>query len=238
MRHGSLFSGIGGFDLASQQMGWINVIQVEINPFCQKVLSKNFPLVKRYGDIREFDAKPYRGLLDIVTGGFPCKQTSVSAAIHKKRSGLQGVDSSLWDQQVRVYADCLPTWGVVENVAGVEEWEDKIQSDLEGIGYTVSKLEFKAVDFGLPHERRRCFYVANANGQRLEITRQRRSPTTDWVKRLTIDGGSWLTGTPGATGIFNGLPNRVDRVESLGNSMVPYKALEIFKAIEVTQQTL
>lgn len=232
MRHGSLFSGIGGFDLAAQWMRWITVFQVEIDPFCQKVLAKNFPLVKRYADIRDFNARDYRGLLDIVTGGFPCKQTSVSAAIHKKRLGLQGVDSSLWKEQIRVLGDCLPTWAVVENVAGVEKWEDKIQSDLAGIGYTVSKLDFKACSFGLPHERRRCLFVANSNGQRLEITRRSASPTTDWFKRLAIDGGSWLTDSPGTIGSFNGLPNRVDRIKSIGNAIVPQVAYEIFKAIQ------
>jgi DNA (cytosine-5)-methyltransferase 1 len=232
INHGSLFTGIGGFDVAAQQIGWVNVFQVENNAFCQKVLAKNFPLVKRYGDIKQFNARDYRGLLDVVTGGFPCKQTSVSAAIHQKRSGLEGVDSSLWFEQIRVLEDCRPTWAVVENVAGVKKWEDTIKSGLEGIGFTVSKVEFEAVDFGLPHKRRRCFYVANAHGKRLEITRQPGTPTTDWVKRLAIDGGSWLSSTPGTIGSFNGLPNRVDRINALGNACIPAMALEIFKAIE------
>jgi len=232
MRHGSLFSGIGGFDLAAQWMGWINVFQVEIDPFCQKVLAKNFPLVKRYADIRDFNARDYRGLLDIVTGGFPCKQTSVSAAIHKKRLGLQGVDSSLWEEQIRVLSDCLPTWAVVENVAGVKTWENKIQGDLAGIGYTVSRLDFEACHFGLPHERRRCIYVANRDGQRLALPRRSGTPSTDWVKGLAIDGGYWLTTAPGTSGSFNGLPYRVDRIRALGNAIVPQVAFETFKAID------
>ena len=232
MRHASLFSGIGGFDLAAQWMGWENVFQVEIDPFCQKVLQKNFQLTKRYGDIRTFNSIHYRGLLDIVTGGFPCKQTSVSAAIHKKRHGLQGVDSSLWHEQIRVLKDCAPTWAIVENVSGVEKWENEIKSGLEGIGYTVSKLEFKACGFGLPHERRRCLYVANAHSKRLEIPRRPDAPTTEWFKRLAVDGGSWLTGTPGTIGILNGLPHRVDRIRSLGNALIPHIAHQIFQAIE------
>ena len=69
MRHGSLFSGIGGFDLAAQWMGWENVFQVEWDSYCQKVLAKNFPNVKRYGDIKEF--KGEKGSVDILSGGFP-----------------------------------------------------------------------------------------------------------------------------------------------------------------------
>ena len=74
MKHGSLFSGIGGFDLAAEWMGWENVFQVEIDPYCQKVLEKNFPNVKRYGDIKEF--KGECGSVDILTGGPPCQPTS------------------------------------------------------------------------------------------------------------------------------------------------------------------
>lgn len=78
MRHASLFSGIGGFDLAAQWMGWENVFQVEKDEFCQKVLEKNFQHTKRYGDIKEFDGTKYRGAIDVLTGGFPCQPYSIA----------------------------------------------------------------------------------------------------------------------------------------------------------------
>lgn len=74
--HASLFTGIGGFDLAAEWMGWRNVFQVEIDDFCNKVLEKNFPNAKRYRDIKEFNGKPYRGAIDVLTGGFPCQPYS------------------------------------------------------------------------------------------------------------------------------------------------------------------
>jgi intein/homing endonuclease len=72
MTHASLFTGIGGFDLAAEAVGWNNIFQVEIDNYCQQVLEKNFPDVQRYKDIKEFDGKPYRGAIDVISGGFPC----------------------------------------------------------------------------------------------------------------------------------------------------------------------
>lgn len=232
MKHLGLFEGIGGFSLAARWMGWETVAWVEINEFCQKVLKKNFPEAKGYGDIKEFDGTPYRGTIDILTGGFPCKQTSVGASIHGYRNGLEGRDSSLWYELHRVIGEILPRWAVVENVAGVKKWENIIQGGLEESGYAVSRLDQKASFYGLPHSRRRSIYVANRDSQGLSFTRQSESPTTEWIERLALNGGSWLYRTPGTGRGINGIPNRVDRIKSLGNAIVPQVAFEIFKAIE------
>ena len=71
MKHGSLFSGIGGFDLAAQWVGWENIFQCEIDNYCHKLLKQHFPNVNRYRDIREFDGTKYRGTVDVISGGFP-----------------------------------------------------------------------------------------------------------------------------------------------------------------------
>lgn len=231
MTLGSLFDGISGFPLAASWCGietkWIS----EINPYCIQVSKKNFPNAKQHGNIKYIGIQNLEQV-DIIAGGFPCKQTSVSAAIHGKRNGLSGVDSGLWTEQLRVYKELLPAWAIVENVAGVQEWEDTIQDGLEGIGYAVSKLEYKACDFGLPHKRKRCFYVGNTNGKRLEIARLTESPEITWVQRLTLAGGDWLQCSPGDGRGINGLPNRMDRIEALGNSVVPFMAYQIFKSIQ------
>lgn len=171
------------------------------------------------------------GGIDLLTAGFPCTQTSIAAQIHDRRDGLAGKDSGLWFEALRAFAEILPKNGVVENVSGARKWAPIIQKGLEDLGYTVSILELQAVDVGLPHKRARMFFIANADGKRFQVTRQFQSPEIEWIERLTTTGGSWLSGTPGITGSFNGLPNRVDRVTALGNSVAPKLVHEIFKAI-------
>src|SRR5690349_5351598 len=100
MRHASLFSGIGGFDLAAQWMGWENVFQVEIDEFCKKVLAKNFPNAKRYGDIKQFDGTEWAGKIDILSGGFPCQPYSAAG----KRLGKEDA-RHLWPEMLRVVGE-------------------------------------------------------------------------------------------------------------------------------------
>ena len=166
MKHGSLFSGIGGFDLAAEWMGWENIFQVEIDPFCQKVLNKNFPNVKRYGDIKEF--KGERGSVDILTGGFPCQPFSTAG----KRKG-ESDDRYLWPEYIRIIREIKPTYVVGENVAGLVSMEDGktlegIFTDLEGEGYTVESFIIPACGVGAWHRRDRIWICAysrsNAEG--------------------------------------------------------------------------
>jgi DNA (cytosine-5)-methyltransferase 1 len=232
MKCGHLFNGIGGFALASHWMGWENVMHCEIDPFCNRVMNYHFPNSFQHEDIRTTDFSIYRGKIELLTGGFPCKQTSIGAAIHGKRSGLKGPDSGLWHEELRTFAQAKARWVIVENPSGVKKWETEIQESLADIGYTVSRLEFKASSFGLPHQRRRYLYVGNSHGERLEISRQSDSLTTEWYTRLAANRGSWLASSPGIIGSFNGLPNRVDRIKALGNAIVPQVAYQIFKAID------
>src|ERR1051326_4992769 len=110
MRHGSLFSGIGGFDLAAEWMGWENVFQVEIDGFCSKVLKKNFPNVTRYSNIDEFDGKKYYGAIDILSGGPPCQPSSQAG----KRKGEKD-DRWKWPQTLRVLGEIRPRFALFEN---------------------------------------------------------------------------------------------------------------------------
>src|ERR1043165_5795152 len=140
MRHASLFSGIGGFDLAAQWMGWENVFQVEKDAFCHKVLEKNFPHTKRYGDIKEFDGTTYRGTIDILTGGFPCQPFSIAG----KRLGTDD-PRHLWPQMLRVIHEVRPTYVVGENVFGIINWSngmvfEMVCADLEAKGYEVTSF--------------------------------------------------------------------------------------------------
>ena len=229
-----LFSGIGGFSLGLERAGMETVAFCEKAEFQRKVLEKHWPSVPIYEDVRTLDVTGIKA--DVYAGGAPCTQTSVAAAISGCRHGLKGKDSGLWHRYLELVGIGRPAWVIYENPPGIQTWEGEIKSGLEGFGYRVSKLAFKASDFGLPHRRIRCFYVANANGKGLEITRQTRPQKISWIKRLTATGGAWVTSTPGAIGMFNGLPNRVDRTIALGNAVMPCMAEEVGRLIMEAEQ--
>lgn len=165
MTHGSLFSGIGGFDLAAQRAGLKNLFQVEIDGFCQKVLQKNFPKVQKYGDIKEFDGTKYKGRVDIISGGFPCQPFSIAG----KRKGASD-DRYLWDEMFRVIREIKPRWIVGENVANL--WNmglENMLSQVEGQGYEVETFIIPACAVNAPHRRDRIWitaYLKNSIGGR------------------------------------------------------------------------
>lgn len=230
-----LFSGIGGFSLGLERAGMRTVRFVEIDPFCRKVLAKHWPSIPCDSDIRQVDGRKHRGV-DVVCGGFPCKQTSVAAAIHGRRSGLGGADSSLFAELVRVVAESRPRWTVVENPAGVSSWESEIARCLEGAGYTVSRSEFEAKSFGAPHLRRRVFFVANADGKRLEIARPPGSPASDRSPWRTPSRNFWRKAEPGVWRMDDGVPHRVDRLTALGNAVIPQMVEAVGRAITESEQ--
>ena len=103
MTHGSLFSGIGGFDLAAEWSGWENLFNCEWEEFPRKVLKHHFPNAKQYEDIKDFDATDYNGRIDILSGGFPCQPFSVAG----KRKGSED-ERHLWSEMLRVIGECKP----------------------------------------------------------------------------------------------------------------------------------
>ena len=159
LSHGSLFSGIGGFDLAAQWMGWTNVFQCEKDDWCRKVLAKNFPQTERFADIKEFDATKYNGAIDIISGGFPCQPFSVAG----KRKGKED-DRYLWEEMLRVIGEVEPTYVVGENVTGIIGLAlDTVLSDLEAQGYTTETFIIPACGKNAWHRRDRVWIVAYAN---------------------------------------------------------------------------
>jgi DNA (cytosine-5)-methyltransferase 1 len=160
MRHGSLFSGIGGFDLASEWMGWENVFHCEWNEFGQKVLKYYWPKAITYNDITKTDFTIHRGTIDILTGGFPCQPYSSAG----KRLGKED-ERHLWPEMLRAIREIQPTWVVGENVRGLTNWNgglvfDEVQADLEAQGYEVSPFLLPAASVNAPHKRDRIWFVA------------------------------------------------------------------------------
>lgn len=163
MKHGSLFSGIGGFDLASEWMGWENVFHCEIAEFPRKVLNYYWPNTKTHEDITKTDFTIYRGTIDILTGGFPCQPYSAAG----KRLGKED-SRHLWPQMLRAIQEIKPRWIVGENVAGFLTWNDglvfrEVCTDLENEGYEVQAFIIPACAVGAPHRRDRVWIIANCD---------------------------------------------------------------------------
>ncbi|HEY0772122.1 MAG TPA: DNA (cytosine-5-)-methyltransferase, partial [Sphingobacteriaceae bacterium] len=168
MRHGSLFSGIGGFDLAAQWMGWENVFHCEINPFCNKVLNHYWPNAISYNDIKTTDFTIHRGGIDVLSGGFPCQPYSLAG----KRKGKED-ERHLWPEMLRAVREIKPRWIIGENVYGLINWSgglvfDEVQADLEAEGYEVFPYVLPACGKNAPHIRDRVFFVAYSNIKGLE----------------------------------------------------------------------
>lgn len=160
MKHGSLFSGIGGFDLAAEWMGWENVFQVEWDEYCQKVLRKNFPNTNIYGDIKEFDGTKHRGAIDIISGGPPCQPTSRAG----KRKGKKD-DRWLWPDTLRVLREIRPRIAVFENpddILTIHDGEafEEIWGEMENQGYKVWPVGIPACCVGAWQRRNRIFIIA------------------------------------------------------------------------------
>jgi DNA-cytosine methyltransferase len=198
VRHASLFSGIGGFDLAAQWMGWENIFQVEIDPFCQKVLAKNFPEVKRYGDIKQFNGTEYRGSVDILTGGFPCQPFSIAGKI----KGTED-DRYQWPEMLRVIREVDAPVVVGENVANIKNVAlEQILSDLEDAGYWPEVYSIPARSLDADHERQRIWIVAYTKCERLQryfterkgVCRTNRSPLSIDSYHYVPNGGNRLEG--------------------------------------------
>jgi DNA (cytosine-5)-methyltransferase 1 len=166
MNHGSLFSGIGGFDLAAEWMGWNNSFHCEWMPFPRKVLSHYFPNSISYEDITKTDFSIHRGTIDILTGGFPCQPYSSAG----KRLGKED-ERHLWPHMLRVISEIKPTYVVGENVRGLTNWNggvvfEEVCTDLESKGYTVQPILLPACAVGAPHRRDRIWFVAYSKSAR------------------------------------------------------------------------
>tara|TARA_R110002050_G_scaffold75254_2_gene161426 strand:+ start:21 stop:1289 length:1269 start_codon:yes stop_codon:yes gene_type:complete len=169
LRHGSLFSGIGGFDLAAEWMGWENVFHCEYDPFCQKVLNHHFPNSKLYEDIKTFDASNYLGRIDILSGGFPCQPFSQAGL----RRGAED-DRHLWPQMLRIIREVFPRYVVGENVRGLINWSgglvfEQVCADLENEGYEVTPYLLPACGKNAPHRRDRIWFIAKRNDPDTDI---------------------------------------------------------------------
>lgn len=168
LTHFSLFTGIGGIDLAAEWAGFTTVGQCEWADFPTKVLEKHWPDVPRWRDIHDVTAESVRargiGKIDLISGGFPCQPFSVAGKQRSKED-----DRYLWPEMCRVIEELKPTWVVGENVTGIIKLAlDDVLLGLENIGYTTIPFVIPACGVDAPHRRDRIFVVAYSNSERCE----------------------------------------------------------------------
>jgi DNA (cytosine-5)-methyltransferase 1 len=173
MRHGSLFSGIGGFDLASQWMGWENVFHCEWMDFPRKILKYYWPNADSHKDICTTDFKKYANKIDILTGGFPCQPFSMAG----KRKGTDD-ERYLWYEMLRAIQEIKPKFVIAENVFGITNIDgglvlEQVCLDLENEGYEVQPFIIPAAAKNAPHRRDRVWFVAYSISSTTDTERTR-----------------------------------------------------------------
>jgi DNA (cytosine-5)-methyltransferase 1 len=224
----SLFSGIGGLDLGLERAGMTVVGQVEIDPWCQRVLAKHWPEVPRHDDVRTA-ARWWGGRsVDVVCGGFPCKDIS-DAHTNGARAALEGPESGLWRYQAAIIAAVSPRWVIVENVAAWRRWVPDVRAHLATLGFSSVPLEVSAGSRGAPHLRPRVFVVANADSEGESLRAIHEEVAS--LRPVSAPDGHWREPFPGPVRVADGLPPQMDRLRGLGNAVVPQVAEHLGRLI-------
>jgi DNA (cytosine-5)-methyltransferase 1 len=231
----ALFAGAGGGVLGGKLLGWRTVCAVELDAYCRSVLIARqrdgmLPRFPIWDDVRTFDGHPWRGQIDVVTGGFPCQDISAAGT----GAGLDGERSGLWRDMARIIREVEPLYVFVENAAVLRKRGlDRVLGDLAFLGFDARWGVFPACAGGAPHTRERLFLVAHAHGHDGEIGLGSRSPFTEAIqsgddRQVRRD---WLVRVERNAGGGAGMARRVDRTRAIGNGQVPRVAAMAFDTL-------
>ena len=175
---GSLFAGIGGFDLAARRVGWRTAWYSEIEPYACRVMQKHFPDAVNLGDIRHISHPP---AVDVLCGGFPCQDISTAG----KGAGITGARSGLWKEYARIIEEVRPQYVVIENVSALlTRGLDVVLYDLAALGYDAEWHAIPAAYVGAPHRRDRIWIMAYPNGQRYDARGSHSSKSSNGIPDL------------------------------------------------------
>jgi len=232
----ALFSGGGGGILAGCLLGWRTKCAVEINAYARSVLLARqrdgcldpFPI---WDNVETFEGEPWRGSIDIITGGFPCVDVSHFGS-RSERLGIKGKRSGLWSQMARIVKEVRPSFVFIENTPQIRyRGLDIVLQDLAEMGFDCAWDIFSAKEFGAPHERKRLWCLArDPNSPYACKVEKVQSKNSEFV------GGRWWTKECESRipRMADGIPNRMDRFFVLGNGQVPIVAYNAFNQLRLT----
>lgn len=236
LRELALFAGAGGGILGGQLLGWRTVCAVEIEPYAAGVLLARqndgcLPPFPVWDDIQTFDGRPWKGIVDVISGGFPCQDISVAG----KGAGITGERSGLWKEFARIIREVRPRFVFVENSPVLtSRGFDVVLGDLAALGFDAEWGVLSAAAVGAPHLRERIWIIANSDKaglQKLQRQEKRgkgsRSHPVSLSKTWSIRDTSKAFILRGA----NGMAARVDRIKALGNGQVPFCAAMAFRLL-------
>ncbi|MGL6198894.1 MAG: DNA cytosine methyltransferase [Lachnospiraceae bacterium] len=255
LTHLSLFSGIGGLDLAAEWAGIKTIGQCEFADYPTRVLERHWPNVARWRDIitltgDSFYEQTGRETVDIISGGFPCQPHSIIGSRKAEKD-----ERHLWPEYMRVVSELRPRWVIGENVNGIlSTIHESVCTDLEKEGYEVRTFCVPAYAVGAHHERYRVFIVgisqSESGFQANKTINSNRAKREAWSDPCvepwdSLPGTYWSVHQPPVCGMGDGIPEWMggykchkERMTCYGNAVVPQQAYPIFKAIAEVEQYL
>jgi DNA (cytosine-5)-methyltransferase 1 len=236
----ALFAGAGGGLLASKLLGWRTVCAVEIDAYCANVLVARqnekilepFPI---WDDVSTFNGEPWSGIIDVVSGGFPCQDISAAGAVHGFTKGVEGGGrSGLWRQMARIIGEVRPNFVFVENSPMLaSRGLSRVLGDLSQMGYDAKWGTLAASKYGAPHKRERMWIFANASGKRMERQGQGKysEKIRPWgqISEEDLHNMEPFTahkscGESPLLRVDDGMAYWMDRIKAIGNGQVPIVA--------------
>jgi DNA (cytosine-5)-methyltransferase 1 len=235
----ALFAGAGGGILGGHLLGWRTVCAVEWEPYPASVLvarqnDGHLPPFPIWDDVQTFDGRAWRGIVDVVSGGFPCQDISVAG----KGDGLDGERSGMWREMARIVGEVRPEYVFVENSPMLtSRGLDRVLGDLAELGFDAEWGVLGAADLGAHHKRDRIWVLAYASSQHeqglvaeLTYPQERQRPSKGSTRPCGDGFGRWPS-EPDMGRVAHGLANRVDRLKALGNGQVPRVATAAFATL-------
>jgi len=228
----ALFAGAGGGILAGKLLGWRTVCAVEINTFCSRRLMQrqnegNLPPFPIWDDVCTFDGTAWNGIVDVVSGGFPC--TDISQAGQK--AGIEGESSSLWREMARIIGEVRPRFAFVENSSALtHRGLGVVLGDLADMGFSARWGVLGSNHVGAAHTRSRCWIVADSmpwlKPMGGHVPGDRRKP-----EQIARNANREAVCEPGFLGKPDGMADRMDRNRAIGNGQDPRVAAAAFRIL-------